>query len=213
MGQTFSADMQTVDNAQSGAHSATGAVRPSLSNLRRHSQNPTVDQKDSLKALHGMYGYMRPQRPTVPTAPTVPSAGTGVTTRSGAQKELIASLMPTKSNLIAAYQGIQHMLNFAKAQENDDTQDWHWGFGAPTNYFTALNYMASNEAFVSMSLRKYGVQFFTKSETGQALTPSEKAYLVAMLDVLKVVSAMRELEAKAPRWMFDEQYGSEFATW
>jgi len=132
-------------------------------------------------------------------------------TRSMTKRCRIETFMPTKDALLAACAGVEQMLAYARSVPDDTSQDWHWGFGAPTNYFRAINYLSSNQAFIARNALRYVEQI--TSAAPQDATPEHFAYLNSVRCVLQMESALAALRREAPEWAYDPMYGSEFGSW
>tara|TARA_X000001036_G_scaffold274029_1_gene254567 strand:+ start:5054 stop:5485 length:432 start_codon:yes stop_codon:yes gene_type:complete len=138
-----------------------------------------------------------------------------VTTRSMAKKRRIEALMPSKEELLAACAGVEDMLAYARSVENDTSQDWHWGFGAPINYFSAINYLSSNEMFIARNVAEHATPVLESGLSRGIRNPDPRtsAYLNSVKGALQMLNALAALKRGAPEWLRDPLYGGEFASW
>ncbi len=122
--------------------------------------------------------------------------------------------MPSKEELLEAYADVEYILKYNKMQRGDDTQFYHWPdemptIRAPTNHFSAINYISSNEMFLKMSV-SYAQALMQENDQNTTLALDKKKYLESWSNAIKIYEAVEMLQKISPDWT---NYYHEFDSW
>ena len=143
----------------------------------------------------------------------LPAEPTGVNTRSQAKRHLMLDKLPSKETLLRGYYAMEWLMQYSRKMSETDGKyihDGEWNGPGNSSYFSAFNYLLSNEPFLRDMLREYGSDLF---KTLDAETEEKRMMNSAFIGAMVALNEISTFQKEVPNYLDDREIFGEFSSW
>ena len=144
---------------------------------------------------------------------SLPAEPTGVSTRAQSKRQLLLDNLPPKEVLLQGYDAVKWLMVYSRKMSETDGKYVHygeWSGVGNVNYFSAFNYLRSNEPFLRDMLRAYGGHLFASLD-GE--TEEKRMLNAAFLRAMVAIAAVDKFSEAVPDYLEDRSIFGEYADW